>query len=31
MNVTCLTIVGVLLCGFFLFVVYCDNNDNFWR
>lgn len=30
MNITCLTIVGVLLFGFFLFVVYCDTHDDFW-
>lgn len=30
MNVTCLTVVGVLLCAVFLFVVYCDQHDDFW-
>jgi hypothetical protein len=29
MNVTCLTVVGVLLFGFFLFVVWCDRSDDF--
>lgn len=31
MTLTCLFIVGVLLCGFFLFVVYCDQHDDFWN